>query len=132
MSKISKTENITEDTILFTLDVKSLKSNTPKHEGIEAVKKILKPVPKNPIATTVIMSFLFLTLISSNFVFDGIHYLTNPGYAMKTKCAPNYANIFVRTFEKNFRYLYLQRCSIFPCRFIEIYFYSGIKVKYDY
>ena len=39
MSKISKTENITEDTILFTLDVKSLKSNTPKHEGIEAVKK---------------------------------------------------------------------------------------------
>ena len=38
---------------------------------------------------------------------------------MGTICAPNYANIFIGKFEKNFIYLWIQTFSHFYCRFID-------------
>ena len=44
INKINGVENITEDTFLVTLHVKSLCNNIPNHEGIEAAKEALNSV----------------------------------------------------------------------------------------
>ena len=91
INRINETKDINKDTIPVTLDVKSLYTNIPNYEGIEAVKSVLNSVL--PIATKVIIKSLFLILILNNFVFNGIPYLQKIGCAMGTICAPNYANI---------------------------------------
>ena len=101
INRINKTKDPNKDTSLVTSDVKSPYINIPTHEGIEAVKSALNSVSQEPIATEVIIKFLFLILTINNFVFKGIHYLQKTGCAMRTICAPNYANIFMGKFEKN-------------------------------
>ena len=44
INKISETENITEDTFLDTLGLKSLYTNVPNHEGIEETIKAIKAI----------------------------------------------------------------------------------------
>ena len=117
------TKDINKDTILVTLDVKSLYTNIPNHEGIEAVKSALNSVSQKPIATKVIIKFLFLILTPNNFVFNGIHYLQKIGCAIGTICAPNYANIFMGKFEKTYIYPYINQFSNFYCRFIDDIFF---------
>ena len=68
-------ENITGKTFLVTSDEKSLYTNTPNHEGFETAKEALNPVPKKPIATKVIIKFLFLKVTLKDFIFNGISYL---------------------------------------------------------
>ena len=123
INRINETKDINKDTILVTLDVKSLYTNIPNHEGIEAVKSSLNSVSQKPIATKVIIKFLFLILTLNNFVFNGIYYLQKIGFAMRTICAPNYANIFMRKFEKTYIYPYINQFSNFYCRFIDDIFF---------
>ena len=77
MNEINDAENTTEETFLVTLDVNFLSTNIPNHEGIEAAREALNSVPKEPVATKVII---------------------------KTICAPNYADIVMGKFERNFTY----------------------------
>ena len=123
INRINETKEINKDSILVTLDVKSLYTNIPNHEGIEAVKSALNSVSQKPIATKVIIKFLFLILTLNNFVFNGIHYLQKIGCAMGTICASNYANIFMGKFEKTYIYLYINQFSNFYCRFINDIFF---------
>ena len=104
INRINETKDINKDTILVTLDVKSLYTNIPNHEGIEAGKSALNSVSQKPIATKVIIKFLLLILTLNNFVFNGIHDLQKIGCTMGTVCAPNYANIFMGQFEKTYIY----------------------------
>ena len=97
ISKINETKDINKDTIVVTLDVRSLYTNILNRERIEAVKSALKSLSQISIAMKVIIKFLFLILKLNNFVFNGIHYLQK---SMKTIYAPNYANIFMGKFEK--------------------------------
>ena len=83
-NKNNGTENITEETFLITLDVKSLYSKIPNHGDIEAAKEALNSVPKKPIATKIIIKFLFLILTLNNFIFNGIYYLQKLWFAMRT------------------------------------------------
>ena len=99
MNKINETKDVNKETILK-LDVKSLYSNFPNHEGIVAVKSALNSVFQKLIATKVIIKLLFIILTLNNFVFNGIHYLQKIGCAMRTICAPYYANIFLEKCEK--------------------------------
>ena len=105
------------------LDVKSLYTNIPNREGIEAVKSALNSVSQKPIATKVIINFLFLILTLNNFVFNGIYYLQKIGWAMGTICAPNYTNIFMGKFEKTYIYPYRIQFSNFYCRFFNDIFF---------
>ena len=89
VNKINETKEINKDTILVTLDDKSLYTNISNHEEIEAVKCALNSVSQKPIATKVIIKFLFLLLTLSNFVFNGIHYMKKIGCAIETICARN-------------------------------------------
>ena len=51
INRINEAKDIKKDTILVTLDVKSLYTNIPNHEGIEAVKSALNSVSQKLIAT---------------------------------------------------------------------------------
>ena len=60
LNLVGETKDINEYTILVALDVKSLYTNITNHEGIDAVKSALNSVSQKPIATKVIIKFLFL------------------------------------------------------------------------
>ena len=78
----------TRDTILVSIDVKSLYTNIPNHEGIEAAKENLNTQTDKPVVTRVIIKFIFLILTINNFIFNSINYLQIKGCAMITVCAP--------------------------------------------
>ena len=104
MNKLAKIkEEVTEEDILVTMDVRSLYTNIPNDEGNQAVRDKLNSSPSK-IPTRVITTFLFLILTLNNFIFNGINYLQTLGCAMGTKCAPSYANIFMGMFEE--RHIY--------------------------
>ena len=107
-------EDALKDSILVTLDVKSLCSNIPNHEGIEALKETLNNQAKKPIATPVIIKLLHLILILNNFVFNGIKYLQKKGCAIDTIFEPAYVNICIRKIGKLHIYLYFD-FSTFYC-----------------
>ena len=90
------------------MDVKALYTNIPNHEGIEAVKETLNNQAKKPIATRVIIKFLYLILTLNNFAFNGITYIQKNDCDMGKICAPAYANIFMGKFEKLHIYPYLK------------------------
>ena len=87
--------------LLVTLDVSSLYSNIPNHEGLVAVASHLrKDRTKAPI-TLYILQLPKLVLQSMNLTFNDDHYLQVRGTTMGTGVAPNYANRFINRFETN-------------------------------
>ena len=82
-----------KDTILVTLDVKSLYTQIPNQEGIEAVKSTLYQSDKREMAP-VITAFLWLILTLNNFTFNDINYLQTSGMSMGSKASTSYANLF--------------------------------------
>ena len=103
---LKKLENIPEDpredTILVTMDVRSLYTNIPNDEGLEAVKSYFRSrsYPGDQILSKVICTFLSLILMLNNFVFNGENYIQINGASMGTKCAPTYASLFMGKFEE--------------------------------
>lgn len=104
INKLSKIRNdIKKEDILVTMDVRSLYTNIPNEEGIQAVRDTLNASPSR-LPTRVITTFLTLILMLNNFIFNGINFLQTKGCAMGTKCAPTYANIFMGKFEETHIY----------------------------
>ena len=99
INKIKEIEDqVSENDILVTMDVRSLYTNIPNDEGIQAVRESLNASStRRPMR--IIKSFLLLTLKLNNFIFNGISFLQLIGCAMGTTCAPSYANIFMGKFE---------------------------------
>ena len=85
--------------ILVTLDVTSLYTNIPNHEGILAVIKTLEPTYNKRVSLQSIKKLLTAVLHMNNFEFNGKHYLQIGGTAMGTKVAPSYANLFMGKLE---------------------------------
>ena len=74
IKKIKAIDHVSDDSHLVSVDVRSLYTNIPHKEEIEAVKQKLKK--SNPsVSITVILTFLKLILTLNNFVFNGINYL---------------------------------------------------------
>ena len=96
-------DKITNESILVTMDVKSLYTNIPNNEGVHAVRNLLSSSGKS-ILTPIITKLLWLILTLNNFVFNGFNYLQTNGVSMGTKCATGYANIFMSRFEERFIY----------------------------
>ena len=125
-------DHISDDSYLVSLDVRSLYTNIPHKERIEAVNQKLKK-SKLSISIKVILPFLKLILVLNNFVFNAINYLQKKGCAMGTKCAPSYANIFMGWFEEKFIFPLLTNLSDFYLRFIDDIFlvWNGTKAEFD-
>ena len=114
--KINSMEKIPDNSILVTMDVRSLYTNIPNKEGIEAVETTLK---RKNIGTRIISTFLRLVLTLNNFVFNSQNYLRIKGCAMGTKCGPSYANILMGMFEERYIYPLIEKISNFYLRFID-------------
>ena len=114
--KINSMEKIPDNSILVTMDVRSLYTNIPNKEGIEAVETTLK---RKNIGPMIISTFLRLVLTLNNFVFNSQNYLQIKGCTMGTKCAPSYANIFMGMFEERYIYPLIEKISNFYLRFID-------------
>ena len=69
----------------------------------------------------------------NSFVFNDINYLRKKGWAIDTKCAPRYANIFMGWFEEKFMFAFLTKLSHFYLRFIDYIFliWNGTKAEFD-
>ena len=97
----SVSKHLPQRAILVTMDVKSLYTNIPNHEGITAVKSFLDTSAIKHL-TPIITTFLRLILTLNNFIFNDTNFLKTNGIAMGTKCAPSYANLFMGKFEETF------------------------------
>ena len=90
LNLIDEIHNLPAQCLLVTLDVSSLYTNIPNHEGIEAVKDFLNrnrspgDLPSNESLT----KLLELVLLKNNFEFNNEQYLQVGGTAMGTRVAP--------------------------------------------
>ena len=100
IDNLNKTQTIPPNAILVTWDVKSLYTNIPHKEGLDAIQKTLEYENVPEIKIDNILDFSKLVLTFNHFKFLGQNYLQMSGTAMGTKMAPSYANIFMSMFEK--------------------------------
>ena len=112
LKKLEKLKDIPQESLLVTLDGKSLSTNIPNNESIKAVKESYEKYKEKVVSKKVIITFLSLILTLNNFVFNCTHYLQTMGYAMGTICDPSYTNIFMANFEANHIYPYIKRKSL--------------------
>ena len=99
ISKLKKMGKIPQGSLIVTLDVSSLYTNIPNHEGLLAVADHIRKNPEKQKIGPHLLKLLELVLHSMSFNFNGDHYLQNGGTAMGTAAAPNYANLFMDRFE---------------------------------
>ena len=99
INKIETITDLPENTILVTMDVKSLFTNIPNSEGINAVAKALEKQTDLKIPTRVIIKFLHLILTLNNFGFNGRNILQKKGSSMGSKSSCRYADVFMDDFE---------------------------------
>ena len=87
---------VVKDTILVSMDVTSLYTNTPKEEGINVVCKAYESfhLNKPPIPTLYLRDMLRLILKEKSFHFKGNNYLQTHGTAMGAKMEVSFANIY--------------------------------------
>ena len=85
--------------ILVTIDVKSLYSNIPHNEGIQALNRTLEETNIHPMKKLLICRFASLVLTKNYFTFNKRLYRQIQGTAMGTRMAPSYANIFMKYVE---------------------------------
>ena len=91
-----------ESEYLCTVDVTALYTNIPHEEGIQKVIKFMKR--KNaPDSEILLCQHLLEHILKMNyFEFNNKYYLQVSGTAMGTRCAPNYAIIFMAELEEEF------------------------------
>ena len=99
ISRLKQLGQIPNNALLVTLDVSSLYTNIPNHEGLLAVAEHLRTDPDKQKVGPHLLKLLQLVLHSMSFSFNGDHYLQIGGTAMGTSVAPNYANLFMDRFE---------------------------------
>ena len=99
LTKQNDIRHIPKESLLVTLDVKSLYTNIPNNDGIKVVREAYDKYPFKSVSTKVIITFLCLILNLNNFIFNCFHYQQVMGCAMDTICARAYPNIFMAQFE---------------------------------
>ena len=102
LTKIKDLELNDEDW-LFTMDVSSLYTNIPHHEGIKVVAETIKYRKGCP-SNDYIIKMLSLVLKCNSFRMDSDHFLQINGTAMGTRVSPTYAIIYMNWFEKELVY----------------------------
>ena len=93
LKKLEKVKVIPQESLLVTLEVKSLYTNIQNNEGIKAVKESYEKYKEKTLSTKVIITFFSLILSLTNFVINCTHCLQTMGCVMGTIYAPSYANL---------------------------------------
>ena len=100
---IQKVETFQHDSdyFLVTLDVTSLYTNIPNHEGITAVRRtLIEKGYDGKISIQSLTQLLTYVLHMNNFEFNNNTYLQTGGTSMGTRAAPSLANIFMGKLEE--------------------------------
>jgi hypothetical protein len=119
INRIEKIKTIPENTILVTMDVKSLFTNIPHTEGINAVATALEKMNDNTVSTRVLIKFLSLVLHLNNFEFNGHNFLQKKGASMGSKSSCSYADIFMDAFESKHIYPRIRNQNLCYYRFVD-------------
>ena len=131
LNKIKDLGELPKNSILVTMDVRSLYTNIKHEDGISALKKSLdRRVNKEP-PTEVITTLITHILTLNNFTFNGKNYLQMKGCAMGTVCAPSYATIYMGEFEETFIYPEIKDYCKFYARYMDdiFFIYTGGEEK---
>ena len=117
---INKVNNfpVPPNSLLVTMDIKSLYTTIPNNDGIASVKKKYDHYPPKNILTKIITTFLALILILNKFIFNSKFYLQIKSCAMGTICAPSYANIFMSEFEEKYICPLIKNKSVIYLRYV--------------
>ena len=100
INDINKNQTLPPNSLLVTWDVKSLYTNIPHKEGLEALRITLDRENIPSAKANTIIEFSELVLTSNHFKFLAQNYLQMSGTAMGTKMAPSYANLFMGVLEQ--------------------------------
>ena len=119
INKIEQITNLPENAILVTMDVKSLFTNIPHSEGINAVARALEKLENSNVSNRVIIKLLSLTLYLNNFEFNGKQFLQKKGSSMGSKSSCRYADIFMDDFETKQIYPRTSNQSLAYFRFVD-------------
>ena len=87
---------IPKQSLLVTLDVKSLYTNIPNYEGIKTTRELHEKYQNKTVPTKVITTFLGLILSLNNFNFNSNTYLQTKGCAIRTKLCQYFYGTFRR------------------------------------
>jgi len=93
--------SISNNAILFTLDVNSLYTNIPIDKGLETVKQFFESFPDPSRPDKHIISLLSLSLYKNDFLFNGQYFQQKKGVAMGKQYAPNFANLYMSKWENH-------------------------------
>ena len=97
----SLNQDLPDNIILITLDVKSLYTNIPNDQGIQACVDMLNENNIiTPEITQSVIDILSLILNKNTFTFNNEHFLQIHGTAMGSPMARTYANIFMAILER--------------------------------
>ena len=100
LKKLQLITDLPSETLLVTLDVKSLYTNVPHSEGIEACRAALNTRQVLQPPTEGLIHLIELILTKNSFIFEGEYYLQIHGMAKGTRMTPSYTNIFMGDLER--------------------------------
>ena len=116
LNKLSRFNNLPDNTILATLDVTALYTNIPHNDGIGACKKHLDRRALSTISSEDICQLIKFILENDILSCNDEYFSQECGTAMGTRMAPCYANIFMAEVEENL-------LSGYPCKHLAYYRY---------
>ena len=93
-------ENIPDDFILFTMDVKALYPSIPRQETIKACKEALERRTDQTISTAAVIKMIETVLENSTFSFNNQHYVQTDGTAIGSKLGKNLACTYMGQWEQ--------------------------------
>ena len=105
--------------LLSTMDVKSLYTVIPNHEGLNALKHYLDLRVTQEPPTETILRLAELVLMLNNFEFYGSHYQQVRGVAMGTRMGPSYACLYMGYVEHTFHAQYTGPKPLIYRRYID-------------
>ena len=100
ISKIIEFPPLPTGTLLVTMDVVSLYTNIPNHEGIVSIAHFLRQDPTKRELTPFLLKLIELVLHNTNFQFNNDNFLQIGGTSMGCPFAPSLANLFLGRFEE--------------------------------
>ncbi|XP_077674347.1 uncharacterized protein LOC144265548 [Eretmochelys imbricata] len=98
LRKLQSIGDLPENTILATMDVEALYTNTPHKDGLQAVRN---SIPDN-VTANLVAELCDFVLTHNYFTFGDNVYLQISSTAMDTRMAPQYANVFMAYLEQRF------------------------------
>ena len=90
---------VPKDCKLVSIDVSSLYTNIPHHDGLKAALSSLIDHKEHDPMRPPVQILMSIVLKNNIFEFNGDYYLQLQGKAMGTKMAPSYANLFMGQLE---------------------------------